>query len=83
MKRSRIKPISKKKSKELQQEAKIRQQLMERCNGLCEGCHGLPDFRGLHPHEKLFRSHGGKMSLDNSIMICGKCHSEKHNIREV
>lgn len=55
---------------------------MERCNGLCEGCHGLPDFRGLHPHEFRFRSHGGKMSLANSKMLCGKCHNFEHGIIE-
>ena len=50
--------------------------------GKCELCHEQPDFRGLRPHEQLFRSKGGVLSLDNSIMLCGRCHSLKHGIHE-
>jgi len=59
-------------------------ELMGRCiDGICEECGNPPDFRGLSPHEKVFRSHGGKLSLENSIMACGKCHAKYHNRREV
>ncbi len=51
--------------------------------GKCEECGKPSDFRGLHPHEKVFRSQGGKLSLENSVMLCGKCHSAKHGVREV
>jgi len=53
--------------------------------GLCELCGGkptAPDFR-LHPHEKDFRSHGGRVSLDNSLMLCNKCHNKQHGIKVV
>ena len=79
----KIVKVSKKKSKELYNESKIKIQLMKRCNGLCEYCGKPPDFRGLHPHEEIFRSQGGKLSLENSKMSCGKCHSLAHNIIEV
>ena len=53
-----------------------------RCiGGLCEECHNPPDFTGLHPHEEVFRSRGGKLSLENSKMLCGKCHTSKHGGR--
>ena len=48
--------------------------------GYCEICGGLPtapDFR-LHPHEDIFRSHMGKMTLENSKMACNKCHGGEH-----
>ncbi len=50
--------------------------------GLCEKCWNPPDWRGLHPHESPFRSQGGKVSLEQSKMLCGRCHSTEHHIRE-
>lgn len=83
MKRNRLRPISRKRQTELNNERIIRQQLAERANGHCEQCGRLPDWRGLSPHEVTFRSHGGKMSLENSVMLCGHCHSAVHLIKEV
>ena len=57
--------------------------LMERCQGVCEGCGRPPDFRGLAPHHKVFRSHGGKDTLENLEVLCGRCHSSRHGIKEV
>lgn len=95
--RKRIPPISKKRQAQLPDEIEIRRKLCERAggyfvtdgkrsrciNGRCEKCGRLPDWRGLHPHEKKFKSQLGKMSLENSIMVCGKCHSAYHGIKEV
>ena len=65
-------------------ERELKAQLMERCRGLCEDCGQLPDFRGLAKHEKVFRSHGGNpLDPENCQMLCGKCHSKAHGIREV
>jgi len=50
-------------------------------NGRCEKCGERPDWRGLSVHEKKFRSHGGKLSLANSQMLCGDCHDKKHQGR--
>ncbi len=82
MKKSYINKISKKKRAELPAERLIRAKLIDRCKGLCEKCGKPPDFRGLSPHERVFRSHGGKMSLENSVMLCGVCHSKEHGIKE-
>ena len=50
--------------------------------GCCELCGQAPDFRGLHPHEDNHRSQGGELSLENSQMACGRCHSGEHGINE-
>ena len=49
--------------------------------GTCEGenCYfqGAQEYYplfNLHPHEKLRRGQGGKLTLYNSIMLCNKCH---------
>jgi hypothetical protein len=96
MRRTPLKKISDKKQAQLPDEIEIRRQLCERAGGLfvtdgkifrclggwCELCGHRPDWRGLHPHEKKFRSQLGKLSLENSVMACGKCHSGEHLIEE-
>lgn len=75
-----MRQVSKKKQRDNYRERKIRQQLATRANGRCEICGKLPDFTGLHPHEKLSRARGGKMSLENSVMVCMSCHQKAdHN----
>ena len=97
MKKSRINPVSKKRKVQLKDELIIRSQLCERAGGefhshggesvclggLCELCKNPPDWRGLHPHEQTFRSQGGKLSMENSKMVCGKCSNKEHHINEV
>lgn len=97
MKRTRIPPISEKKRAQIKGEIEIRRQLCERAGGYfvtdgtksrciggrCELCGRPPDWRGLHPHEEPFKSHGGKLSLKDSKMVCGKCSNERHGIKEV
>ena len=83
MKRTRIRQISIKKQHQIEAEKPIRELLAKRANGKCEKCKKLPDWRGLSPHEKIFRSHGGVLSLWNTIMLCGRCHSKEHGIKEV
>jgi len=46
--------------------------------GVCQVCGQRPDWRGLSPHEKVFRSRGGKVSKENTIMVCGDCHAKYH-----
>lgn len=83
MRKSRLRPVSKKRAKQLREERKVRPQLEARADGVCETCGMAPDFRGLHPHERVFRSHGGLMTMENSVMDCGRCHSVEHRVREV
>lgn len=51
--------------------------------GRCEECGDPPDWRGLHPDEEKSRGQGGKLSLSNSQMKCGRCHSRRHGVKEV
>lgn len=94
MKKSRIKPLSDKKKEELKNEVPIREELCRRCGGVfifdgvtgycrggyCELCHNPPRWLPLSPHEIKFRSAGGKLSLDNSIMLCYTCHGKAHGL---
>jgi hypothetical protein len=43
-------------------------------NGICEECH--KPANKLTPHEKVFRSHMGKLSLDNTLSVCIPCHKK-------
>lgn len=46
-------------------------------NGICEVCGMRCEY--LEPHEKRQRSLGGKLSLDNTIMVCRVCHRKEQN----
>ena len=69
-------------------EAELRQAIMERSGGLCEGvldgrrCFSPGDWRGLAIHEVVFRSRGGKRTLENTRFLCAHCHSLSHGIIE-
>jgi len=76
-----MRQVSRKRAVVLRQERKLVQELLERCHGLCEECHELPDFRGLSKHEKIKRSQGGDPTDPNNCeLICGKCHDLCHGI---
>lgn len=74
--------VSKKKARQLKMDKVIVHALFERSRGLCEECGNIGDWRGLVNHEKVFKSHGGTVSLENSILVCAKCHSRFHGIFE-
>lgn len=80
--RKPINKISKKKLKEIKNEQPIRKELAKRADGRCEQCGRLESqsIGGLHPHEEIFRSKGGKLSKSNSRLLCHVCHSKKHGI---
>ena len=73
-----MKKVSDKKRQELADERPIRAILNARSQGRCELC-GSKLF--VAPHEIIFRSKGGKMSLTNSIMLCQLCHREEQTRR--
>ena len=50
---------------------RIRALVFEREDGLCRCC---KKARATEMHEIVFRSLGGKVSLENSIAICNTCH---------
>ncbi len=81
--KTKIKPTSKERYAQQMAERELKKQLIERCHGLCECCHCPPDWRGLSKHEIIFRSHGGDpLDENNVLLLCGRCHSEKHHIKE-
>ena len=88
MKKTPLKRVSKKRAQQLREEAKLKQKLLEKTDedyetrGCCPICGRWPDFRGLSPHEKVFRSHAGKPSEENTSLACGKCHSRSHGRNE-
>ncbi len=45
---------------------------VECLGGTCENCHQPQG--GLEPHEDRHRSQGGKLTLENSKMVCRSCH---------
>jgi 5-methylcytosine-specific restriction endonuclease McrA len=61
---------------------KLRFAIFDRAANLCEVCHSPGDWRRLAIHHKVMRSKGGKDEMNNLILLCGKCHSERHRIRE-
>jgi len=44
-------------------------------NGYCEECGRF--FRILDCHEKFERGKGGKVSMENSVILCRPCHNKK------
>ena len=62
---------------------KIRLEVFNRADGLCEVCKSHGDWRGLSMHHIKLRSQGGQHTADNLRLLCGKCHSKNHGIKEV
>lgn len=84
MKRTPIRPISTKMAAQLKKERALKEVLIERCGYLCEKCHKPPDWRGLSKHEIKSRAQGGDpLDPSSCLMLCGKCHSAGHHIKEL
>ena len=54
--------------------AAIRKELFTRQKGLCLWCSARLTSGMAHMHEHLFRGKGGKISLNNSLILCSSCH---------
>ena len=79
-----MKKISDKRIQQLQAEAELTQRLLEKYRGTCGYCGQKPDWRGLSKHEKIPRSKGGDPTDENNtVLLCGFCHSKAHGIKEV
>jgi 5-methylcytosine-specific restriction endonuclease McrA len=52
----------------------IRHLIYLRQDGHCISCGENLTEDQFHMHEKIFRGHGGKISLDNSEGLCYDCH---------
>lgn len=77
-----MKRISDKRQRQLREESEVHRQIWERCKGKCEKCGRPLGFRSSF-HEVLFRSRGGKVSLDNTLALCGGCHDACHGIQNL
>ena len=53
---------------------KIRDTIYKRQDGKCLWCDAEITSKMAHLHEKVFRSKGGIISLENSIILCASCH---------
>ena len=79
-----MKRVSAKASRRRRQERLLSMGLLVRAGGRCEICGEWPDWRGLSKHEKIKRSQGGDpLDPENCEMLCGRCHSAAHRIKEV
>ena len=56
--------------------AKTKKALYERDDWQCRHC---KNRNGLHPHHIVYRSQGGKHTLDNLLTLCWKCHNAVHD----
>lgn len=52
----------------------VRDQVFERTRDQCEWCGNIITWKTMHMHEKVFRSKGGEVSLENCVGICYECH---------
>ncbi len=79
MKRTRIKPISDKRRKQIVGEKTLAQRLWIKQNGLCNRCNCVlfGTFPPPSKHEIIRRSAGGDpLSEDNCEILCAKCHQD-------
>lgn len=60
--------------------AEVRRQIFLRSKGNCELCAAIVTEQTGHMHEKVFKSHQGEVSLDNSIYVCPPCHRGEHGL---
>ncbi|MCU1301754.1 MAG: hypothetical protein JWQ87_2038 [Candidatus Sulfotelmatobacter sp.] len=52
----------------------IRRQVYERANGECENCGKRLTWGTLHMNERIPRSKGGEVSVENGQALCYACH---------
>ena len=70
-------------AKQRRKERAFTAELVNRTGGRCQRCGQLPDWRGLSKHEKVKRSQGGDpLDPNNCEILCGRCHSKEHGIKE-
>lgn len=76
------KPVHKRKSKKWGKASEfspsVRRAIIKRDRGLCVRC-GAP-YHSIH--HVIFRSQGGKGTVDNGVCTCLRCHEWAHSGRE-
>ena len=83
MQRKLIRKISDKKRAQLKAEKELTARLIIKQNGRCADCGKGLGWRSAK-HEIKSRAQGGDPTDENNcVLLCGKCHSKAHGIREV
>ena len=83
MQRKSLRKISDKKRQQLKAERVLTARLIIKQNGKCANCGRGLGWRSAK-HELKSRAQGGNpMDEENCILLCGKCHSARHGIKEV
>lgn len=59
----------------------IRKQVYDRSGHECSDCGKPVTESQAHMHEKILRSKGGEISLENSIIVCYNCHMGRKDSR--
>ena len=57
---------------------KTKEELWERCRGICEARLSRCTYQAMDPHHKKFRSRGGSDALINLAAVCRACHDMIH-----
>lgn len=55
----------------------IRHRIWAEQKGLCISCGIFVTELQAHLHERVFRGHGGAISLENSEILCAECHLDR------
>lgn len=79
-----MKRVSPKKAKDYREQAKIRKELLEECEGVCMTCGRPPGCFGLALSHIIALGRGGKTSKMNCILECQDCalyYEKKEHLR--
>lgn len=57
----------------------IRRKVFDRSKSRCEQCERFVTWESFEMHERIFKSRGGEVSMDNSIALCKSCHQTGPN----
>lgn len=83
MKKTPIKKVSDKRKAEMQAEKELTALLYIKQRGKCADCSAKLGWRSAK-HELKSRAQGGDPTEEaNCVLLCGRCHSARHRIKEV
>lgn len=68
-----------KRSKRSQFSKRVREEIIERDEGVCRNCGAL----GSQIHHVVFRSQGGRGVYTNGLLVCNGCHKRIHENKEL
>lgn len=81
-----MKRINPKRQAQIDNADVFRAQLLLKYKCRCRRCGKYPDWRGIALHHKRLKGMGGTSHLytiDEVEILCGRCHSSEHHIKEV